>query len=41
MKFFDEEKNDLLSMLAHVIFIVVFIGAMAASVILIAMGVGE
>lgn len=41
MKLFDEGKNDLLSMLAHSIFIGVFIVAIVASVILIAMGVGE
>lgn len=41
MKFFDEEKNDLLSMLAHAIFIGVFIGAIIAAVIIIVMGVGE
>ena len=41
MKFFDEVKNDFPSMLAHATFIVVFIGAIVAAVILIAMGVGE
>lgn len=41
MKFFDEGKNDLLSMLANSIFIGVFVGALVAAVILIAMGVGE
>ena len=41
MKFFDEGKNDLLSMLAHSIFIGVFIGAIVSAVIIIIMGVGE
>lgn len=41
MKFFDEGKNDLPSMLAHATFIGVFIGALTAAVILIIMGVGE
>lgn len=41
MKLFDEDKNDLLSMLAHSIFIGLFIGAIVAAVILIIMGVGE
>lgn len=41
MKFFDEEKNDLLSMLAHSMFIGVFIGAIAAAAALIIMGAGE
>lgn len=41
MKFFDDGKNDLPSMLSHSIFIGVFIGAIVSAAILIIMGVGE